>query len=148
MPAVESTVWPDAQIQGSSVDGGVLRQTPTCSTIPTASQAVRVAEREFPCARPTFADPSGSDSDALLVSRGRFAALSDDMTVLVGAWSRQGGQLQQSWRGEPHQTVEDVPGNDSSSPTRVFGRDSSIRQGCSRCAQKTFQTVGFGWRQP
>ena len=31
---VESTVWPDAQIQASSDDGGVLRQTPTCSTIP------------------------------------------------------------------------------------------------------------------
>ena len=86
-------MWPDAQIQASSDDGGVLRQTPTCSTIPVASQAVRVAlEREFPCARPTIADPSGSDSDAPLVSWGRFAALSDDMTVLVkgdGAPRRQ-----------------------------------------------------------
>ena len=73
-----------AQIQASSEDGGVLGQTPTLSTIPVASQAVRVAlEREFPSARPTIADPSGSDSDAPLVSRGRFAALSDDMTVLV-----------------------------------------------------------------
>ena len=36
---VESMVWPDVQIQASSDDGGVLRQTPTCSTIP-ASQAV------------------------------------------------------------------------------------------------------------
>ena len=66
---VESTVWPDAQIQASSVDGGVLMQTPTSSTIPAASQAVRVAlEREFPSARTTIADPSGSDSDAPLVS--------------------------------------------------------------------------------
>ena len=36
---------------------------------------------------PTIADSSGSDSDAPLVSRGRFAALSDDMTVLVEACS-------------------------------------------------------------
>ena len=65
-------MWPDAKIQASSDDGGVLRQTPTCST-----------GREFPCARPIFADPSGSDSDVPSVSRGRFAALSDDMTLLV-----------------------------------------------------------------
>ena len=36
-----------------------------------------------PVRDPPFADPSGSDSDVPLVSRGRFAALSDDMTVLV-----------------------------------------------------------------
>ena len=92
--------------------------------------------------------PVGSDSDAPLVSRGRFAALSDDMTVLDGRvddCSRVAIPI-----GEENCTrpIDDVPDNDSSCPTRVFGRDRSIRQRVSRCAQKTFRRLILLGRQP
>ena len=69
---VLSTGWADAQVQSSFEGGRVL-------SIPAASHTVRVALDAS--TRPTITD-SGSDSDAPLVTIGRFTALSDDITLV------------------------------------------------------------------